>query len=322
MRRTVMAIAGLVLLGTAAGCGQSSLHSAGLGDPAPSTSNTVPPATTVSPSTAIAPSTGSTPGPAAQPATPALPDILDSVQRQLTAKRSAHFDYLAATGGRPGNPPNGGQPTGLRDTGILAWDGSKLTLDHSSQQPVPGTAKLVDDHRILLADALYENVVPGLLNYQAPDGHPWLKITETEPSAKARSRLQDERTLATSLLPTLQLAGFRAAARVSDTAPDPQQGEQATRYDVVVDVRQAVTSATSPELRAVLAAADHGHQAQLHYQLWIGTDQLPVKITSDLPGPDGATGTQTVSYRNWGAKLPITAPPAKQTCTTKDLRPV
>lgn len=307
VRRTVTAIAGLVLLATTTACGQSSLHSADLG----TTSATPPPTTT--PATP-APAPRQQPlADAAQPGLPTVAELLDTVHRQALARHTAHYTYTAALGATHTARPV--------DTGLLSWNGAEPDLDHTAQEPaVTGTAT-VPDHRIFLGGVLYENVVPGLMAFRAPDGRPWLRIADQEPSAKARIRLQDERELAAALLPTVQLAGFRDAAKVSATAPDQRQGRPATRYDITVDVAQASTMVTAPELTALLASAQRGHQPQLHYRLWLAPDQLPLAVTSDLPAPDSEPGTQTVEYRDWGTKLPITAPNPKLTCTTKDLHP-
>lgn len=320
MRRTIMVIAGLALLGTTAGCGRSSLHSAALDD-VPSSTRRAPAA--APPSKAV-PTTQAAPNSAAPAGSAALTELLNAVQRQMAAKRSAHFDFAGGiasqssaeqqVGGRP--------PVAPIETGVLAVDGPRLMLDHDSQQAGSAPGRAVDDHRIFVGGALYEKIVPGLLTYQAPPDRPWLKITDAEPSGKARSRLQDEQGFANALLPTTELIGFRTAARLTGSADDPQQGRRATRYDIAVDVQEALAMPTSPELKMALTSAQRDHQAQLRYQLWLDADQLPIKITSDLPGPDGAAGAQSVSYRDWGAKLPIVAPPAKTTCTTKDLRPL
>lgn len=321
MRRTIMAIAGLVLLGATAGCGRSSLHSAPFDD---STSPAPQPAV-AAPHPVHGPQGRSTPpSTVTRPATGALTDLVDALQRTVIAKRTAHFDFLGGVASQQGaGAQAGGRPSAAAaESGVLTIDGARLSLDHDSQQPGAAPGKTVDDHRIYLGGTLYEKVVPGLLTYQAPADRPWLKIAETEPSGKARNRLLDEQALSGSLMPITQLAGFRSAARISGSGADTVQGQQATRYDIVVDVPMAVAAAGNPAAKAVLAGASRARQAELHYQLWLNADQLPLKVTSDVPGPDGAPAAQIVTYREWGAALPIAPPPPKTVCTTKDLRPL
>lgn len=319
MRRTIMAIAGLVLLGATAGCGRSSLHSAPFDD---ATSQAARPV--VAPQAGHGPPGRSTPPRAVgQPASGALTDLLTALQRTVVAKRTAHFDFLGGVASQQGADAQvGGRASApAAESGVLTIDGARLSLDHNSKQPGAAPGKTIDDHRIYLGGTLYEKVVPGLLTYQAPLDRPWLKIAETEPSGKARNRLLDEQTLSASLMPITQLVGFRSAARISGSGADAVLGQQATRYDIVVNVPMAVAAAASPAEKAVIAGAAHARQTELHYQLWLNGDQLPLKVTSDMPGPDGAPAAQIVTYREWGAGLPIAPPPPKTICTSKDLRP-
>ena len=114
-----------------------------------------------------------------------------------------------------------------------------------------------------------------------------------------------------SLDPSQQFKDFEGAVTSFEQKGEAVtlDGVKAQPYEVVVDP-------------AKLPAADKakGHlPKKLEYTMYIGPDNLPRRILSDLPGMTGSeNGTKmTIDYSTWGEKVSITKPKASE-ITDKD----
>jgi len=86
-------------------------------------------------------------------------------------------------------------------------------------------------------------------------------------------------------------------------------GVKAQPYVIVVD---------SSKLPAAKGAASESLPKDLEYTMYIGPDNLPRRVLTDMPGVAGSgSTTMTINYTKWGEEVSITKPKASE-ITDKD----
>jgi hypothetical protein len=147
-------------------------------------------------------------------------------------------------------------------------------------------------------------------------GRPWLEI---------KTDGKGGNPLVTSLAPVLgqlraafdpqsNLGMLRAATTVKKAGAEQVDGVSTTKYTATVDLAKAARVASGPLADRYRAMVSSGVRT-LNYSLWVGRDNLPRKFATVVPTAQGdvsASGT----YRNWGKRLVIKAPPAGQIAAT------
>ena len=105
---------------------------------------------------------------------------------------------------------------------------------------------------------------------------------------------------------------LRATRRVEEVGPDTVEGVPTTRHRATVSLRRATRLVEDPaareQYRAMLAAGIDS----LEYELWLDADGLPRKVQRRRCRPPRACSRSTGVYRDWGDKVKIAAPKAKQ----------
>jgi hypothetical protein len=88
-------------------------------------------------------------------------------------------------------------------------------------------------------------------------------------------------------------------------------GVSATKYTVVSTpqafLAQLDKFATTPELRKQLHAQYKGARSEA--VMWVGDDDLPLRIDSRVVGGKAPASTTSVTYSDWGKPVTISAPP-------------
>jgi len=88
-------------------------------------------------------------------------------------------------------------------------------------------------------------------------------------------------------------------------APEQIDGVSAQPYDIVVDTSKL--AGQTAEQFATAAEVGIEVPAQITYTYWVGEDQLPRRLVTDI------LGTQLeMTFSNWGGDVTIEAPPADQ----------
>ncbi len=142
---------------------------------------------------------------------------------------------------------------------------------------------------------------------------PWteMKIDPNSPMGKVLAQQQSsfqKFTNAKQMLPE--------GTTITSSAPDQVDGKSATRYETVLDVNKAASQGDDATKQVAQELLKAGVQ-QVKQRIWLGSDNLPVKAESDTPAMNVAghqlpQRTTTVTYKNWGAPVTITVPPADQ----------
>ncbi|MGI9085648.1 MAG: hypothetical protein ACR2FE_10235 [Aeromicrobium sp.] len=112
-----------------------------------------------------------------------------------------------------------------------------------------------------------------------------------------------------NLDPAQQLKQFEDAVSTFEKKGKPITIDdvESQPYVIVVDTAKIPGAADAPE----------GMPKSLEYTMYIGPDNLPRRLLSQLPAAAGAGGSMTIDYSKWGEKVSV-AEPKKSEITDKD----
>jgi hypothetical protein len=144
------------------------------------------------------------------------------------------------------------------------------------------------------------------LNFGPMTSNKFAKIDLTDTSNPIGKQYAE---LVGSLDPSQQFKDFEGAVTSFDKTGKTLtlDGVEAQPYVIVVDPSK------------LPAAKKAGGQLpkKLQYTMYVGPDNLPRRMLSDLPGISGEASTMTIDYSKWGEKVSITKPKASE-ITDKD----
>ncbi|HEX6351739.1 hypothetical protein [Actinophytocola sp.] len=242
------------------------------------------------------PSTGSNTGADAPAAAANVADLAKSISDQAVEKTSAHMKMTGDFGGET-----------IEGEGDVSFDAANpaMSMDLTTSE---GNMSMV-----LLDGIVYIKMPDG---QELEPGKPWLKVDSNSdsPFAEVFGQLSDQ--LSESADPRSALEQFKETGEITDTKEEKLEGKQTTHYTITVDVQKLADSQEDPTQKAALETAIEAGLKDFPVDVWIDEDQLPVRISFDMPAPDGQGGTATakmqVDYTGWGEPVDIAAPPADQ----------
>lgn len=105
-------------------------------------------------------------------------------------------------------------------------------------------------------------------------------------------------------------------ASITNSSPEQLDGEETTRYEVVIDLNKAVAEASEAQRQLYQTALDAG-VTETTTTVWIDADGLPTKVESVTPamkamGQEIPESTMRIDYKDWGKPVNIELPPADQ----------
>ncbi|WP_198958399.1 MULTISPECIES: hypothetical protein [Amycolatopsis] len=164
---------------------------------------------------------------------------------------------------------------------------------------------------------LYLKLPPEQAAQAVEGGKPWAKIPEDSEAGKAIGASMDQ---AAQGDPTQMLEQIQQAGTITRSEQTTLDGQQVSHYWVDIDVAKATGSLKMGELPPEVLDKLKNSGAVLPMEVWLNADQLPVQVTQDLTPLMQAAGapaeaqhaTMTMKYRDWGAPVNVTAPPADQ----------
>ena len=191
---------------------------------------------------------------------------------------------------------------------------AKLTASRLSHHPTLDadvTTTSTDTGRvraILLPDAFYLALPParGL-----PKDKPWLKVAEEPRTTLGRQLLPLVQQLRAAFDPAQVLGLIRSADRVVELGPSTVEGRPAVLHRATVDLRRAAAAVADPGLTAQYEAMAAAGVRTLQVDLWLDSRGLPGRMQVTVPATVGVY-SMTGVFRDWGEKVTIAAPTAKQ----------
>ncbi len=148
----------------------------------------------------------------------------------------------------------------------------------------------------------------------------WVKFDAngSDPVSKELSALTGQEQQ--NLDPTKMLTMIAPFATITGQHQDVVAGVAATEYTISVDTAKLVRSSlVTPAMRQLLNNSNIQLPADLTYQVWLNSAELPVRLVMVEPVGTQGSGKQTVTvtmaYTGWGQPVDIQAPPSDQVGT-------
>jgi hypothetical protein len=188
-------------------------------------------------------------------------------------------------------------------SGVLRYTASGV--DVAMTAGLPGGKKM---QLVVIRGTAYMNVGEP---YQ---GKHWIRISPggSDPLSKALGPVLAQ--LGTGLDLDKQLAGVKDS-KITGATPSGLAGVPVTRYTLESSEQALLAQldkfAPTPALRDTLRAQFKGAHGES--ELWIGADNLPLRVDSRVVGGKAPQTTTTVTYSDWGKPVSIAAPPARDT---------
>ena len=231
------------------------------------------------------------------------------VQHNASGKTSAHINMSMNMTGLGA----------ITATGDMKFAGTQ-SAEHMTMT-MPGIG---DMEMIMIGTTSYLKLPSGLAGMTGGDsGKPWVKIDLGGDSALAQS-LGSTADLADETDPTQLISKIAQAGMITNISHDTVDGQPTTHYSITVDVQKMLATMGAGSADEKQAMSQLGLKS-MPFDIWVNSDNLPVKITTDLAmsglgasagGSGAATQVDmTVTYTNWGESVNIQAPPADQVGT-------
>ncbi|HEX9339033.1 MAG TPA: hypothetical protein VF892_24240, partial [Pseudonocardiaceae bacterium] len=143
-------------------------------------------------------------------------------------------------------------------------------------------------------------------------------LNGTDPASKS---LGSTAGLADQTDPTQLINKIAQAGTITNVTHDSVDGVATTHYSITVDVQKMIATMGGSNNAAEKQAMSQLGLKSMPFDIWVNSDNLPVKITTDLAvGSMAGAGAPsqvdvTVNYSHWGESVAIQAPPADQVGT-------
>lgn len=218
------------------------------------------------------------------------------VQHNASAKNAVHIDMHMTSNG-----------TDVAANGDLKFAGAQSAMHLTMAIPGAGGMEM-----IMVGGAEYMKLPAGM----SPSGKPWVKLdlSGTNPAAAA---FGSSAAMSGQADPSTLIDKIKSAGTITSVTQEQLNGQDTTHYAITVDPKKmaADMGASATEKQAL----DQLTVGSLPFDVWVSSDNLPVKITSktatSVPGVGAVEATVTVNYSKWGEPVNVQAPPADQVGT-------
>ena len=125
-----------------------------------------------------------------------------------------------------------------------------------------------------------------------------------------------EANLADQADPTQLINQIAQSGTITSVKSEPLNGVATKHYAITVDVQKMIATMGAGSAAEAQSLSALGIKS-MPFDIWVNSDNLPVKITtklamSGLTGGGASEVDMTVTYSNWGESVNIQAPPADQ----------
>jgi hypothetical protein len=243
--------------------------------------------------------------PAAAPKIASVADLGALVQHNASGKNSAHIQLDMTV-------PGAGAITAAGDMKFAGTDSAEqMTMT------LPGVG---DMQMVMLGRTIYMKIpssLAGLAGGAPTSTKPWMKIDLNGSSALSKS-LGSTANLAGQTDPTQLINQIAQAGTITSVKSETLDGVATKHYTITVDVRKMLATIGTNMDPAQQQAMSALGVTSMPFDIWVNSDNLPVKITTKIAvsgvtaGGGASEVNMTVTYSNWGESLNIQAPPADQ----------
>jgi hypothetical protein len=226
-------------------------------------------------------------------------DLGALVQHNASAKSSVHEDMTMTI-------PGAGD---IAATADMKFAGARSAVDMTMTLPSVGAMRVIVD-----GSNVYLKLPSALSGALGSSGKPWIREDLTGTDAIAKS-LGSTANLADQSDPSQLLDKIKSAGTITKVTQEQVDGVATTHYAINVDVRKMAASMASGDTEK--QALGQLTATTIPFDIWVNSDNLPVRIVTQLAFSDPTTDTPaeialTANYTRWGQPVTITAPPAGQ----------
>jgi hypothetical protein len=159
---------------------------------------------------------------------------------------------------------------------------------------------------ILLGDNVYAKV-PSQLS-QFAGGKPWVKFSVSKAAQQAGVNLND---ILKQADPAQQTKVFTSSKDVHKVGTQTIDGVKTTHYAGTITAQDAAAQLTGKAKQLFQDLYQKGGAKKATFDLWVGADNLPRKLTAKGGDSNGAA-TATMVYSDFNKSFSVSAPPANQ----------
>jgi LppX_LprAFG lipoprotein len=159
---------------------------------------------------------------------------------------------------------------------------------------------------VLVGDYLYAKV-PSQLS-QFTGGKPWVKVSISKAAQQAGVNLNEVLKQAD---PAQQTKIFTSSKDVHKVGTQSIDGVKTTHYAGTITAQDAAARLTGKAKQSFQDLYQKNGAKDVTFDLWVGRDNLPRKLTAKGSASDGAA-TATMVYSNYNKSFSVSAPPANQ----------
>lgn len=262
--------------------------------------------------------------------------------RKLTAALSAFalamtLGACGESGNGSANNSGGGNQEAATNLAALAQQIGESTVETSSAHmtmtadmagqklEAEGDVKFGSDDAAMTMDMSLPGMgeasmvfVDGVMYFKGPEpiepGKPWLKIEPNGDDMMSKALGSTFEEMRKNSDPREALDQFANAGEITSQEEVELNGEQTTHYTIMVNFEKLANEQDNPDAKKALEALD---VKEFPVEMWINEDELPVRMTMDMPMKDPNTDEPLeakfqIDYTEWGEPVDIAAPPADQ----------
>ncbi|HVK22443.1 MAG TPA: LppX_LprAFG lipoprotein [Actinokineospora sp.] len=157
---------------------------------------------------------------------------------------------------------------------------------------------------------LVDEVLYFKLPKELEPGKPWVKLDLNNSDIPAAKALAGMLKSAKSMDPAVTMQSLSETGEIKSAEDDNIDGKPVKHYKVVVDPARMDTTKLGLDEAGAKAIKDAG-LTEFPVDLWIGADNLPVRMVVDMPTKAGG-GKMRMDYSDWGKPVDVAAPPAAE----------
>ncbi|WP_345429283.1 LppX_LprAFG lipoprotein [Actinoallomurus vinaceus] len=159
---------------------------------------------------------------------------------------------------------------------------------------------------ILLGDNLYGKVPSQLTQFTG--GKPWVKFSVSKAAQQAGVDLNE---ILKQADPAQQTKIFTSSKDVRKAGTQTIDGVKTTHYTGTITAKDAAAQLNGKTKQSFQDLYQKGGAKSVAFDLWVGADNLPRKLTAKSAASDGAA-TATMVYSDYNKSVSVSAPPASQ----------
>lgn len=183
---------------------------------------------------------------------------------------------------------------------------SLAAIGNVDQISFGGNTVPAGERAILLGDNLYAKVPSQLSRFTG--GKPWVRFSVSQAAQKAGVNLNDLLKRADPAEQTKIFTGSKDVHRVGSAKID---GVKTTHYQGSLTAKEAAEQLDPKARRSFRDLYQQADAKKIVFDLWVGADNLPRKLTSKVTTAEGSAST-TMVYSGYNKSFTVSAPPASQ----------